>query len=69
MPIKKYKTKKQARKGYYNSISKCHNKTTRCINVRFHLVNDKEVLDQIDKQPNKAEYLRNLILADINKNK
>lgn len=40
---------------------------TRCINVRFNNVTDADVLARIDEVPNKADYIRKLIRADIEK--
>lgn len=45
-----------------NSWKKKH---TRCINVRFNIENDKEILEKLDSVPNKADYIRKLILNDI----
>ena len=62
---RKYKTKKQSTKAIYEQVNASHKKTSTCINVRFHNVNDREVLDKLATVPNKADYIRNLILKDI----
>ena len=62
---RKYKTKKQSTKAIYEQVNASHKKTSTCINVRFHNVNDREVLDKLAAVPNKADYIRNLILKDI----
>ncbi len=38
---------------------------TKIVNIRFRLDEDKEVLAKLDSVPNKADYIRNLILNDI----
>lgn len=67
MPIRKYKTNKQRQKATLETVARYHAKATRCINVRYHNVNDKEILEKLDSVPNKADYIRKLILADIRK--
>lgn len=41
---------------------------SRCINVRYNLEHDAEILAKLDSVPNKADYIRQLILEDIRKN-
>ena len=67
MPITKYKTNKQKQKARNKVVASYQSKATRCINVRYHLVNDKEILNKLDQVPNKGDYIRKLILADIHK--
>lgn len=64
---KLYKTEAERKEAVNQSTYKWKKANTRCINVRFNLERDKEVLDHIDKQPNKADYIRRLILEDIKK--
>ena len=56
---------------YYDSSLKATaewNKAhTRPIKVNFNLERDKAVLDKLDSVPNKTDYIRQLILADIAK--
>ena len=35
------------------------------INIRFNNVNDKEVIDKLNLVDNKTDYIRHLILQDI----
>lgn len=65
----KYKTKKQAKKAAESQRNVWKKTNTRCINVRYNLINDKEILDKLDSVDNKADYIRKLILNDINSNK
>jgi len=37
------------------------------IHLRFHNVSDREVLAKLESVENKTDYIRKLILADINK--
>lgn len=41
--------------------------TTRC-NIRFYNATDADVIEKLKSVPNKADYIRQLIRADINKN-
>lgn len=34
------------------------------ISIRYHNVNDKDVIDWIKQQPNQADYIRQLVRAD-----
>ena len=56
--MKKYQNKATAkyRKSHMTSIS-----------IRLHNENDREVLAQLNRVENKTDYLRQLILNDINK--
>ena len=65
----KYKTKKQALKAADAQRNEWKKENTRCINVRFNLEKVKEVLDKFDSVPNKADYIRKLVLGDIHNNK
>lgn len=56
--MKKYQLKSQAK---YQKASMT------AINVRFHNVSDREVIEKLKSVPNKADYIRQLILTDINK--
>lgn len=62
---KKYTTEKQRQKAISKQISESHSRTTRCINVRFHLEYDRDILEKLDSVPNKADYIRRLIRQDI----
>lgn len=39
--------------------------STRRYQIRFHTVNDAPVVEQLNKQENVADYIRNLVLQDI----
>lgn len=61
----KYKTKKQALKAAETQRNEWRKENTRCINVRFNIENDRDILEKLDSVPNKAEYIRQLIKQDI----
>lgn len=65
---KKYKTEKQRKKAILEQNSRWGKTHTRCINVRYNLEHDAEILAKLDSVPNKADYIRQLILEDIRKN-
>ena len=50
------------------ATNKYHKEKTTTISVRFHNINDLEVINKLNSVPNKTDYIRQLILADINKN-
>ncbi|MBQ8668985.1 hypothetical protein IJ472_04335 [bacterium] len=61
----KYKTKKQALKAAETQRNEWRKENTRCINVRFNIENDNDILSMLDSVPNKADYIRRLIRQDI----
>ena len=63
----KYKTKKQALKAAETQRNVWRKENTRCINVRFNIEYDKNVLEKLDSVSNKADYIRQLIKQDIAK--
>lgn len=65
MPVKKYQTEEERKQGMLKRQYKWGKKNTKIISVRFNIESDKEVLDQINKQKNKADYIRKLVLKDI----
>ena len=69
MPNIKYKTKRQREKAHFRAVTKWQKTNTRCINVRYHLVNDKDILDKLDSVDNKGDYKRQLIRKDLEENK
>lgn len=68
MPVKKYQTEEERKKAVLQSQYKWKKKNNKIISVRFNIESDKEVLDQINKQKNKADYIRKLVLKDIEEN-
>lgn len=68
MPVKKYQTEEERKKAALQSQYKWKKKNNKIISVRFNIESDKEVLDQINKQKNKADYIRKLVLKDIEEN-
>lgn len=66
--------KKSGRKRIPKKLKEQHKKewrakNTKIINVRFRVLEDKDVLEHLDKQSNKTDYIRKLILNDLNKDK
>jgi hypothetical protein len=64
---KKYRTKEQAKKAKNKSSRESAERTTTIINIRFHNIHDKDILDQLGKQENKCGYIKSLIRSDIAK--
>ena len=62
-------TPKKKQRYIYDRDNAWKKKNTRCINVRYNLEVDKEILDKLDSVPNKADYIRQLILNDIHNEK
>lgn len=45
-----------------------HRRAMRVVALRFHKRSDKDILDRIDSQANKTDYIRQLIRKDIEEN-
>ena len=58
------KARKKAKEAYINTYNK--NETT-CFTIRFSNKNDSTVIEHLRNQPNKSNYIRQLILKDIEK--
>ena len=69
MPKKKYNTPEEKKAATLKNQYAWKKKNNKIISVRFNIGSDKEVLEQIGKQKNKADYLRKLILKDIEESK
>lgn len=69
MPVKKYATPEERKTATLKNQYAWKKKHNKIISVRFNIESDKAVLDQIGKQKNKADYLRKLILKDIEESK
>ena len=61
----KYKTEKQRKKAILEQGNRWKKENTRCINVRFNIEKDNDILSMLDSVPNKADYIRQLIRQDI----
>lgn len=62
-----YKNKREREKGTAEKSDAWRKANTKIINIRFRLEEDKDVLAKLDSVPNKADYIRQLILQDIKK--
>ena len=66
-------TDEKKKRNYYppshNRLSQAYNKAhmTR-ISVALHNVSDIDIIEKLNSVPNKVDYIRQLIRADINKN-
>ena len=62
-----YKTEKARKKAIANYVNDYHKRETTCFNVRFANKRDATVIEHLRNQPNKSNYIRQLILKDIEK--
>lgn len=61
----KYATERQAKEAKNKSIDKWQKANTTIINFRLNNEKDKSVIDKLKSVPNKADYIRQLILKDM----
>lgn len=61
----KYATEHQRKMAVKLQQAKCQKKTTTPFMFRFHNVNDGKVIAKLKSAPNKVDYVRQLILKDI----
>ena len=59
-------TPKQRDKNAQMSRERWRKANTKIISIRFRMVEDKQVLEKLSIVANKTDYVRNLILKDIN---
>ncbi len=53
------KTKEQIRKEkQYKATTKYKSKTYKQVKFELHLVNDADIIELLEKQPNKAQFIR-----------
>ena len=62
---KKTLTKRQAVKNHTAAQNRWNAANTKIVNVRFNITDDSDVLQKLSSVPNKTDYLRKLIRADI----
>lgn len=69
MAVKKYFNKIQKKKAVQAQVQAYHKRATHTISVRFMKERDKEIIEWLDKQENKTDYLRQIIRKDIEEHK
>jgi len=62
-----YKSERSYKKAKIRWVQKSQKKTMTSLNIRLHNEYDREVIEQIKKQPNKTNYIRTLVQQDIDK--
>jgi hypothetical protein len=60
-----YRTNNQLKKAHQEAVNKYAKKTFRAYTIRFRLDKDKDIINKLDSETNKADYLRDLIQKDI----
>ena len=68
MGTKKYQNKIQRKKAMIQRVSNYNKKATKMITIRLMLNRDEAVIEKISSQKNKTDYIRQLILKDIENN-
>lgn len=58
-----YKTDLERKKANYNSVNKAYKKYT----FAFHRVSEEDVINKLDSERNKRQYILNLIRKDTKK--
>ena len=62
-----YNTERKKKKAHQLQVNKSLKKTMTAFTFRFHNENDQQVLEKLQSVPNKADYIRQLVLEDIKK--
>ena len=62
-----YKNDEERKKARITSIKKYQKSKTTVYSFRFHNQYDKKVIERLNAQENKADYIRKLILNDAKK--
>ena len=66
---KKYNTEQQVLKGLYTSQAKYRKNNMMTFSFRFWINKDALVIEKLQNQKNKTDYIRQLIIEDIKKPK
>jgi len=61
----KYKTERQAREAQQKKLAAWQRENCRNVMCRFFVKGDADVLEKLSSVPNKTDYIRSLIRADI----
>lgn len=56
------------KKNYIQSINKYNKEKMKLYSVRFHKENQRDIIEHLDNQPNKAGYIARLIREDMERN-
>lgn len=64
---KKYKNEKQRRQAAQQQRQAYINRATTALTIRFNNIQDEEIINKLASVPNKAGYIKELILKDIRK--
>lgn len=67
MANRKYKNAVQERKARNRTITKYHTRAMKSFTFRFHNESDSAVIAKLKSKENKNDYIRQLILNDIQK--
>ncbi len=64
---KKYLTEEERKAAAYKKVAKYHKDCWTTITVRFSNKKDAEIIQKLESVENKTDYIRSLILKDLNK--
>lgn len=67
MANRKYRNIVQARKARNRSDRKYKAHAQKAFTIRYHKVNDSAIIAKLKSVPNKVDYIRQLIIQDIQK--
>jgi len=66
--MRKYFTEEEKKRATLEKVARYQKKAMTSYCVRFHNASDKLVLDKLNRVENKTDYIRQLILKDIEEN-
>lgn len=66
--MRKYETEEERKRAIAAANNEYKKRCMRLIALRFHKTSDAKVLARLDSVGNKADYVRKLILSDVEKN-
>ena len=64
----KYRTELQAKRAMRKQQNEYQRRAMTAMTIRLHNENDAKVIARIKAQPNQADYIRRLVLEDIDRN-
>ena len=62
---KKYFTEEEKKRAVLDNVNRYHKKTYTAFSIKFHNINDADIIERLKSVENTADYIRQLVRNDI----